>query len=130
MPSTKRRSLARSLLPSRDGEANAAIHGTARLGRRTKDLVKRLTPADVAFIEHTNLDRMAAEDLNATGVRAVVNVAESTNGRYPNAGPLLVTRAGIRLIDAPGAPLFERISDGDPVVLDEGRILARDVEIA
>jgi uncharacterized membrane-anchored protein len=131
MASTQRRSIARSFLPSRNGgEVDAAIQGTARLGRKTKDLVKRLSPGDIAVIDHTNLDRMAAEDLISTGVRAVVNVAESSNGSYPNAGPLLLTRAGVRLVDAPGAPLFDRLSDGDPVVVDGGRVMAGGEEVA
>jgi uncharacterized membrane-anchored protein len=125
MATTRRRSLTRSLLPSRNGGGDApAIAGQARLGRKTKQLVKRLTPADVAIIDHTNLDRMAAEDLISTGVRAVVNVAESSNGRYPNAGPLLLTRAGVRLIDTPGTPLFEHLTDGDPVRLEGGRVIS------
>ncbi len=45
----------------------APIHGTARLGKRTKDLVKRLGPLDVAVIDHRNLDRIAAEELVACG---------------------------------------------------------------
>ena len=52
-------------------------------------------------------DRIAAEELIATGVGAVINCSDSSNGRYPNSGPLLLTSAGIRLVDAPGAPLFD-----------------------
>ena len=59
------------------------IRGTARLGKRTKDLVKRLRPGDIAIIDHRDIDRMAAEDLVESGVQAVVNVAPSTTGRYP-----------------------------------------------
>src|SRR4051794_21334551 len=80
-------------------EPAAAIDGTARLGRRTKDLVKRLRPGDIAVIDHRDLDRIAAEDLVASGVQAVVNVAPSSSGRYPNIGPLILARAGIRLLD-------------------------------
>jgi uncharacterized membrane-anchored protein len=98
------------------------IHGTVRLGRKTKDLVKRLGPGDVAVIDHTNIDRIAAEELIATGVAAVINCSDSSNGRYPNAGPLLIARAGIRLIDTPRAPLFDRLRDGDAVALDGGRL--------
>ncbi|MDX6632209.1 MAG: hypothetical protein QOG09_1566 [Solirubrobacterales bacterium] len=128
---TQRRRTARSFLSSRNGaEPGGAIRGSARLGRRTKDLVKHLTPADIAIIDHTNIDRMAAEDLIASGVQAIVNVSPSTNGRYPNAGPLLLTRAGVRLIDAPGAPLFERLSDGDEVTIEGGRVLAAGTELA
>jgi uncharacterized membrane-anchored protein len=101
---------------------DAAIHGSARLGRRTKELVKRLDAADIAIIDHADLDRIAAEDLATTGVRAVVNVAPFSTGRYPNAGPLLLARAGVRLIDAPAAPLFEELRDGDPVMIVGGEV--------
>jgi uncharacterized membrane-anchored protein len=98
-----------------------AIRGTARLGRRTKDLVKRLGPRDIAVIDHRNLDRIAAEELAACGVRATLNASPSSDGTYPNTGPLALVRAGIRLIDA-GPELFESIKDGDPLEIDGGRI--------
>jgi uncharacterized membrane-anchored protein len=99
------------------------IHGIARLGKRTKRLVKRLRRGDIAIIDHLDLDRVSAEDLIACGVEAVVNCAPSTSGSYPNAGPLLLVQAGIHLVDAPGAPLFDVIEDGDPLVLRGGEIL-------
>jgi uncharacterized membrane-anchored protein len=98
-----------------------AIRGTARLGRRTKDLVKRLGPSDLAVIDHRNLDRIAAEELAACGVRAALNAAPSTDGTYPNTGPLTLVRAGVRLVDA-GPELFERIADGDELEVEGGRI--------
>ena len=39
------------------------IGGPARVDRRTKNLVKRLAPGDVAVIDHEDLDRLAAEAL-------------------------------------------------------------------
>jgi len=101
----------------------AEIRGTARLGRRTKALVRRLRPGDVAIIDHRDIDRMAAEDLVGSGVKAVVNVAPSTTGRYPNPGPLAITRAGLLLIDAPGAPLFDTISDGTAITIRGGAVI-------
>ena len=89
--------------------------GRARLGRRTKNLVGRLGPGDVAIIDHQDIDRVSAEELLESGVRVVVNVARSQTGRFPNPGPLLLVRGGVRLIDAPGAPLFDELSDGDDV---------------
>ena len=128
------RTRARVRFPSRDSlraaPAGAPVQGSARLGRRTKDLVKRLGPADVAIIDHADIDRIAAEELIASGVRAVVNVAPSSTGRYPNAGPLLLTRAGVRLVDAPGTPIFERIGDGDPVMLDGGELRSNGTTVA
>jgi uncharacterized membrane-anchored protein len=126
-----RRRFSRALLSGRNGaQRDGQIHGAARLGRRTKDLVKRLRPTDIAVIDHTNIDRIAAEELIGTGVRAVVNVSQSSDGRYPNAGPLLLVRAGIRLLDAPGAPLFDRLRDGDPLMIDGRRLLSGSDEIA
>jgi uncharacterized membrane-anchored protein len=87
--------------------------GTARLDRKTKHLVRRLNAGDIAIIDHRDLDRVSAEELVESGVRVVVNVSESQSGRFPNPGPLLLVREGVKLIDAPGAPLFEEISDGD-----------------
>jgi uncharacterized membrane-anchored protein len=91
--------------------------GTARLGRRTKSLVRRLGPGDVAIIDHRDLDRASAEELLESGVRVVVNVADSQSGRFPNPGPLLLVRGGVRLIDAPGAALFDELGDGEPVTV-------------
>jgi uncharacterized membrane-anchored protein len=111
------------------------VRGAARLGRRTKDLVKRLRPGDVAVIDHADLDPMAAEDLAASEVGAVVNVAPSSTGRYPNAGPLILARAGVVLLDVPGARLFDDLRDGDDVVVSgdelsrDGAVLARGNEI-
>jgi uncharacterized membrane-anchored protein len=102
--------------------AEEAIHGAVRLGRRTKDLVKRLRPGDVAVIDHVNIDRIAAEELIATGVGAVVNAAESSDGRYPNAGPLLLVRAGVALIDVPDADPFELLDEGAQATIVAGAV--------
>jgi len=96
--------------------------GTARLGKRTKDLVKRLRPNDVAIIDHADLDRIAAEELAESGVSVVVNVAPSLTGRFPNPGPLELVQAGVQLIDAPGADLFDRLSDGELVTVRGGSV--------
>jgi uncharacterized membrane-anchored protein len=87
--------------------------GKARLDKRTKHLVRRLTADDIAIVDHADLDRVSAEELVESGVRVVVNVAESQTGRFPNPGPLLLVRGGVRLIDAPGAALFDQVSDGE-----------------
>jgi uncharacterized membrane-anchored protein len=91
--------------------------GAARLDRRTKQLVRRLKPDDVAIIDHTDIDRVSAEELLESGVRVVINVSPSQTGRFPNPGPLLLVRGGVRLIDAPGAELFDSIADGELVTV-------------
>jgi len=99
-----------------------AVQGTVRLGRRTKHLVKRLHPGEVAVIDHVNIDRIAAEELIAAGVAAVLNAAESSDGRYPNSGPLLLARAGVVLIDVEGADPFALLDDGQAVTISAGTV--------
>ncbi len=119
-----------ALLSRRNGAAaEEAIHGTARLGRRTKDLVKRLRPGDVAVIDHLNIDRIAAEELIATGVAAVINAAQSSDGRYPNAGPLLLVRSGVVLVDSVDADPFELLDEGAEISIADGVVSRRSHEV-
>lgn len=104
--------------------------GIARLDKRTKDLVKRLGPSDVAIIDHADIDRVSAEGLIGTGVEVVVNAAPSISGAYPNIGPLLLARAGVTIIDAVGPEIFDVLKEGRAVdvvgddVLIDGRVIA------
>jgi uncharacterized membrane-anchored protein len=91
--------------------------GVARLDRRTKRLVKRLGPDDIAIIDHRDIDRASAEELLESRVRVVFNVSPSVTGRFPNVGPLALVRGGIRLIDCPGAELFEDVKEGEALVV-------------
>jgi uncharacterized membrane-anchored protein len=119
-----------ALLSRRNGASpTEAIEGTVRLGRRTKRLVKRLRPGDIAVVDHVNIDRVAAEELITTGVRAVVNASPSTNGRYPNAGPLLLARAGVALLDVEGADPFVVLDDGQRVTVARDSVLADGREV-
>jgi uncharacterized membrane-anchored protein len=94
--------------------------GRARPGPRTKHLVKRLGPGDIAVIQHEDIDRVAAEDLVASGVRCVLNDCRSSSARYPNAGPLVLVDGGVHLVDCPGAGLLELIEDGDELTVRDG----------
>jgi uncharacterized membrane-anchored protein len=120
-----------ALLGRRTGSrADLSVEGTARLGERTKHLVKRLRPGEVAVVDHVDIDRIAAEELIEAGVVAVLNAAPSSSGRYPNAGPLMLARAGIALVDAPDANLFELLKDGSQVRISGGAIYVGDEEVA
>lgn len=109
---------------------NAPIAGTVRLGKRTKDLVKQLQPGEIAVIDHADLDRMAAEDLVASGVVAVLNVAPSSTDRYPNAGPLILARSGVRLMDVGIGDLFRDLKNGDEITIAATEIHKDDEWIA
>jgi len=92
------------------------------VGPRTKALIRRLRAGDIAVIDHPDLDEVAADGLRQARVRAVINLAPSITGRYPNLGPSLLLAAGVPLLDAPRA-LARRVRDGDELAIDEaGRV--------
>ncbi|MFN2545576.1 MAG: putative cytokinetic ring protein SteA [Actinomycetota bacterium] len=98
--------------------------GTARVDARTKRLLRRIQPGEIAVIDHEDLDRVAAEGLVAAGVSAVVNSAHSISGRYPNLGPLILVRAGVPLLDGVGPLLMQKVTEGAAVVIDGDRVVA------
>ena len=110
--------------PHRRGKADEppGIVAVARVDSRTKVLVKRLAPGDIAIIDHADLDRVSADELIACKVAAVVNVTKSVTGRYPNLGPRLLLDAGIPLVDDVGREVLTRVTEGTVVRLD-GHIL-------
>jgi len=111
------------LLQRRNRETSPAeIVAVARVGRRTKDLVKRLQPGEIAIIDHEDLDRVAADGLVESGVAVVVNAAASVSGRYPNQGPIRVVKAGIVLVDRAGSDLLDRVSDGETLRIVGGQV--------
>ncbi|MET0421330.1 MAG: putative cytokinetic ring protein SteA [Acidimicrobiia bacterium] len=106
----------------------SAVEGTAKVDARTKDMIRRLQPGEIAVIDHTDLDRVAADGLIESGVVAVVNAGRSISGRYPNVGPIRVVRAGILLVDHAGPDLLGAIKEGDRLCIIDGEI-SRDGEV-
>jgi uncharacterized membrane-anchored protein len=106
------------------------VTATARLDRRTKNLANRLCPGDIAIIDHEDLDLTGADALIGRSVGAVVNVAQSISGRYPNRGPLLLIEAGIPLIDDVGPEVFDRVKEGQSVRLDGDTLYVGDEAVA
>lgn len=98
------------------------LEGPVRLGKRTKDLIKSLEPGDIAVIDHQDLDRIAAEGLVEKQVKAVINASSFCTGRYPNLGALILCGAGISIVENAGKDVFEELSDGELVTLDDGDV--------
>src|SRR6266487_6230906 len=100
------------------GGGLGGVSGVARLDRRTKRLVGRLNPGDIAIIDHVDLDRVAAESLVAAKVAGVVNAQPSISGRYPNLGPSLIVAAGVALLDNVGGEVLAAVKEGTAVRID------------
>jgi len=104
--------------------------GRARIDRRTKDLIKRLQPGDIAVVDHEDLDRIAAEGLIEARVGGIVNAARSISGRYPNVGPLLIAAAGIPLLDGVGTDVMDTLEEGQTIRIEAGEVWAGPLLVA
>jgi uncharacterized membrane-anchored protein len=96
----------------------------ARVDARTKRLLSRLRPGEIAVIHHEDLDRVAAESLLDAGVAAVVNASPSITGRYPNPGPAILVAAGVPLVDGVGELLMRKVREGMALRIEEDRVYA------
>ena len=111
-------------------DLGAPYESTARVDKRTKDLVLRVRPGEIAVIDHEDLDRLSAEGLVRARVGAVVNASASISGRYPNMGPLLLAAAGIPIIDECGSRVTETIEEGQDVRIVGGVVFVGDRAVA
>lgn len=98
------------------------LQGIARMDQKTKDLIKRLRPGDIAIIDHSDLDEVAAQSLLEARVKAVINAQAFSTGRYPNLGPQLLAQYGVFLLDQVGADIFSRVTEGELIRIDGHRI--------
>ncbi len=98
------------------------VCGRIKMDRKTKSLVERLSPGDVAVIDHRDIDEIAAESLVQKKVRAVVNINSSMSGRYPNNGPRKLAEANIPHFDLAGEEFYSQINDGDMVAIHRGNL--------
>ena len=85
----------KSSVQTRPVDAPPGLVGTARVDRRTRDLLPRLRPGDIAVVDHLDLDRATAQALVDAGVVAVVDASAFISGRYPNLGPQTLADAGV-----------------------------------
>lgn len=93
------------------------VTGTARVERRTRTLLDRLRPGDIAVIDHLDLDRTTAQALIDAQVAAVLNTSRFLSGRYPALGPVMLADAGVLLLD--GLEGAGHIRDGARVRVQE-----------
>lgn len=104
--------------------------GIARIDKKTKRLLDRVSAGDVVILDEADLDRLTADVLVQAEVVAVVNAAPSITGRYPNLGPEVLAASGIPLLDAVGPEVFARVKEGAKVRLYDDRLYIGDRVVA
>ena len=111
-----------ALMAIREPRRSTEVVGRCRVDRRTKDLVQRLQPGEIAVIDHADLDRVAAEALVEAGVGGR---RQRRRRRSPAAtrtsGPLLIAAAGIPLVDDVGSHVLDVLVEGEVVTIDGDR---------
>ena len=106
-----------------------SFKATARVDRRTKNLIPRLRSGDIAVIQHEDLDRVAAQGLVSAGVSAVLNASQSLSGKYPAQGALVLLKSGIPLIDGIGVSAFNNIREGEAVTVVKDKVFFDDRQV-
>lgn len=106
------------------------VEGPARVDRRTAALLPRLSPGDIAVLDHADLDRAVAQALVDVGVAGVVNAAPMISGRYPCLGPSLLVEAGVPVVDGIGLDGLAAIGDRQRVRIAGGAVLVDEVAVA
>ncbi|GAA0264297.1 putative cytokinetic ring protein SteA [Saccharothrix mutabilis subsp. mutabilis] len=117
-------------LLSRANHDLPGVTGVARVDRRAGDLLRRLSPGDIAVLDQVDLDRRTAEALVTAEVAGVVNASPSISGRFPNLGPELLLEAGIPLVDGVGTGVLRELKDGTKLRLHDGAVWVGEREVA
>lgn len=108
------------------GGFDMIVKAPIRVDRKTKKLAKRIQPGEIAVINHVDIDEVAANSLVEAKVKLVINAAESISGRYPNKGPGILTENNILIIDRVGEDLFNNVSEGETLLVEDGKIFRGD----
>ncbi len=91
------------------------IIGMVRLDKKTKNLVKRIKPGEIAIIKHKDIDEVAAESLVDKRVKLVINLDKSISGKYPNLGPKILNDSDIPILDDVKEDLFKCLEENDEI---------------
>lgn len=102
-------------------ESAGTIVARARVDRRTKNMMARLLPGEIAVVDHEDMDRLSAEGLIQRQAAAVINASRSSSGLYQNLGPLLLCSADIPVIDNAG-PEVMTLPEGTELIIDGDRV--------
>ncbi|MGO0122874.1 putative cytokinetic ring protein SteA [Desulfothermobacter acidiphilus] len=97
------------------------VRAKVKVDRRTKRLIQRLEPGDIAVIDHYGIDKLAAQGLIDARCRLVLNAAVSLSEEYPNEGPLMLLKAGIPVIDNLGPGILS-LPEGDEIEVRGGEV--------
>ncbi|MEW5784898.1 MAG: putative cytokinetic ring protein SteA [Bacillota bacterium] len=107
-----------------------SIRGRLRKDQKTKLLVKRLRPGDIALIAHQDLDWVAAEALLRSGVKAILNIYSFCTGLFPPEGLHLLLEKGVHLVENIKPDLFNLVREEQMITVVNSSVFAGGRELA
>lgn len=102
------------------------IKGTVKKDKKTKNLIKRLKPGDIAIIDHKDLDEIAAISLVESKIKCVINLNSSISGKYPNKGPSILNESGVILLESKNKEIYDIVSEGEELELNDNVVMYKD----
>ena len=102
------------------------IKGFIKKDKKTKELISRLKPGDIALISHRDLDEVAAISLVESKVKCIVNADKTISGRYNNQGPKVLLDAKIPIFELQNDKLFDKIKEGQFSKIINNKIIIDD----
>jgi uncharacterized membrane-anchored protein len=104
------------------------ISGIVKKDKKTKNLIMRLKPGEIALIDHEDIDYLSAKLLIEKKIKAILNISSSFTGKFLNTGILELFKNRILIIEELDRNLFEKIKDGEKITILENKIY-RDGEL-
>lgn len=99
------------------------ISGVVKKDKKTKNLIERLKPGDIAIIDHKDIDEIASISLVESKAKCVLNLNMSISGKYPNIGPSILIESGIILLESKNKEIFDIVIEGDTLELTNNKII-------
>jgi uncharacterized membrane-anchored protein len=96
------------------------LSGVARVGLKTKSLLKQLSPGQIIVICHDDLDEVAAQDIVDAKVKCIINAGHTMSGSYPTCGAAICLKHGIPIVEI-ARDDFLLFCDGETVTVDVNR---------
>lgn len=100
------------------------IKGIVKKDKKTKNLISRLKPKDIAIISHKDLDEVAAISLAERKISGIINTEKTISGRYPNRGPSILLDKGIPIFEIDDVDAFNYFQEGDLIEIIEDGIIS------
>lgn len=103
------------------------IVGRAVVDKKTKRLIQRAKPGDIAVLCHRDIDEVAALQLIKSKVKGIINFQPSISGRFLNQGPEILVNSGKVVVDVGQDGLFDMIHEGDLIkIKNNGEIIVNE----